>query len=379
MFRLAPLLFLLACGGTPAPAIGSGGGPSPPSMSAAPPAPMTPAPSRDPKAHPPLFHLDAQGGPVLPAMELWTVVWKGDDALGAKVDAFHGAMLASDYWTSRLGEYGIGKGVAKGVIVLDTAAPATLDDSAMPGIIAGPKFPAANANTVFAFVVPPSTLVTNQGENGCGQFGGYHFETPKGVPYILDLQCDATMDTLTIVASHEAAETATDPHPASHPAYYTQGTGEIADVCLGSPATLSTATDAYAVTRLYSNTVAAADGSEDPCGPSPPDRPFFDVAMVPSQIMVQTDLTGAGTTDLSLEPFSYGQVGPMKWQLLLNLGAGAPGIHVSQMAGSSQAGATVPLKVTVSADAQSGQYPFSILVTAKDGWESQWFGTLTIQ
>lgn len=368
-------MLLAACGPTPPAMVGSGG---------APPSQMQPAPSqmtapRDPKAHPPLFHLDTQGGPVLAAMELWTVVWKGDEKLGAKVDAFHGVMLASDYWTSRLGEYGVGKGSAKGVIVIDEAAPATLDDSAIPGLIARHNFPAANANTVFAFVVPASTLVTNQGENGCAQFGGYHYETPAGVPYLVDLQCDASLDALTVVASHEATETATDPHPGSKPGWVTRGAGEIADVCIGSPATLTTATDAYAVTRLYSNAVAATDGADDPCGPTPPDRPFFDVAMVPSQLAVTTDAHGAGTTTLALEPFAYGPVGPMKWQLLVNLGLDAPGIHVSPMSGSSTAGATVPLQVSVTADAQPGQYPFSVLVTAKSGWESQWFGTLTIE
>jgi hypothetical protein len=377
MRRVALLVLLAACGSSPPAMVGSGAPPS--QMQPAPaPAAMT-TPERDPKAHPPLFHLDTQGGPVIAAMELWTVVWKGDDALGAKVDAFHGAMFADAYWTSRLGEYGVGKGVAKGVIVLDDAAPATLDDSAIPGIIAHGNFPTANANTVFAFVVPPSTMVTNQGANGCGQFGGYHFETPAGVPYLLDLQCDASIDSLTIVASHEAAELATDPHPASKPGWVTTGAGEIADVCLGSPATLTTATETYAVTRLYSNAIAAADGSDDPCGPTPADRPFFDVAMVPSQFTVATNAQGTGSATLNLEPFAFGPVGPMKWQLLVDLGQNAPGIHVSQMSGSSTAGATVPLSVSVTADAQPGQYPFSVLVTAKSGWESQWFGTLTIQ
>src|SRR5581483_3337311 len=108
MYRLAPLALLVACGQAPSPAIGGGGAPGA-NTSSSTPAPATassPQP-RDPTAHPPLFHLDAHGGPVLAAMELYTVVWKGDDALGAKVDAFHAAMLGSQYWTSRLGEYGV--------------------------------------------------------------------------------------------------------------------------------------------------------------------------------------------------------------------------------------------------------------------------------
>jgi hypothetical protein len=41
-------------------------------------------------------------GPVLASIELWTVVFPGDEALGADLDAFHRDLFATDYpWWAR--------------------------------------------------------------------------------------------------------------------------------------------------------------------------------------------------------------------------------------------------------------------------------------
>src|SRR4051794_30457943 len=80
---------------------------SPPGMSAPPdmgaPPDMTQPPDlapqgRNPKEHPDPFAMKERGGPILPSMELYTVVWKGNEDIGAKLDQFHGVMLGSDYW-----------------------------------------------------------------------------------------------------------------------------------------------------------------------------------------------------------------------------------------------------------------------------------------
>ena len=38
-------------------------------------------------------------------MEPYTIVWKGDEALGAKVHAFVSWLVQSDYWTTVVTEY----------------------------------------------------------------------------------------------------------------------------------------------------------------------------------------------------------------------------------------------------------------------------------
>jgi len=52
-----------------------------------------------PPAPPMVWH----GGPVLKSMQLWTLVWAGDEQLGAEIDAFHAAVFASQYWSDAVG------------------------------------------------------------------------------------------------------------------------------------------------------------------------------------------------------------------------------------------------------------------------------------
>ena len=59
-----------------------------------------------------------------------------------------------------------------------------------------------------------------------------------------------------MVASHEAAECATDPHDASSLGWVSLSAGEIGDVCVGTAYTLVSGTESYAVSRLWSNPTA---------------------------------------------------------------------------------------------------------------------------
>jgi hypothetical protein len=238
---------------------------------------------------------------------------------------------------------------------------------------------------VFAYIANANTTVTSWGETGCQSFGGYHEESAGHVPYIVNLQCDGSFDSLTFVASHEAAECATDPHVSTAPGYYTVGAGEIGDVCMGTPHVINgpnppdggTALQ-YQVTQLYSNLDAMA-GNVDPCGPTPPNQPFFNVAIAPTQIDLTTDASGVGDTTAMIEPFAYGPVGAMHWEVVLNLGLGAPGVTVSPSKGSGQAGDTIPLKIHAGSQAQLGPMSISVYVQTKNGWTNTWYSTLNIQ
>jgi hypothetical protein len=344
-------------------------------------------PGRPPTDHPPEIQMTNHGGGVITAMELYTIVWQGDEALGAQIDTFHQAMLTSEYWTTRLGEYGIGAGTAKGVLVIPSAAPAQIDGSQIEQIlsqnISSGAWPAPNANTVYSYIVPPTTIVTSFGAQGCSSFGGYHGETSARVPYLVNLQCTPSFGALTFVSSHEAAECATDPHTSSGPGWLADWAGEIADLCVGTPWQITGPApdggvgDTYTVTRLYSN-AAAALGNVDPCGPNSPGVPYFGAALSPNEIDLFTDADGTGSVAVEVQPFAFGNVGKIRWTVILNFGLPAPGITPVPSGGVGVAGQTFPLTIKASAAAQLGSYPIMIEADAA-GYTNTWFGILTVQ
>jgi hypothetical protein len=321
-------------------------------------------------------------------------------------------MLSSDnFWVVSLSEYGIGKGIAKGKIVLAEAAPATLDDSAVGPLIkahiADGTFPQPNTQTLFSFVIPKKTKSTMQGGAGCQDYGGYHSETRTAagaktfVPYAINLQCSGfggatPFDNLTLVVSHEVAEVATDPHPFTNPTYsrsYNDSPlgGEVGDLCTGldtsfnitipgsppdadggagEPSTMVT----YYVTRLWSNAAAAANNA-DPCVPAP--APYFNVAVDPPHIDATIDSTMATTFTAQIEPFAYGDVGQIKWRLATQPG---PGVTIDPTSGTNNPGETIRMTVTIDPSAQGGSYPVYFEArSTKAGGFNQWVGTLNLQ
>ena len=335
------------------------------------------------------------GGRSLDREAVWTVVWPGDETLGDEVNAFHAWMLGSDYWTESLAEYGVGAGVANGVIVMPGPVPSQIDytqfDTFVAQLTAMPQY-AADRNTLFAFIVPAATTVTSVSGNGCTAFGGYHSETSGGVVYSVNLQCadffGGGFDGLTVVLSHEQAEAATDAHPlTSLPGWYSDDffPSEIGDLCTGLNAIMAVpppdadagAPDggagpvSYVVSRLYSAATAAA-GDADPCFPAPA-TPYFGAAIAP--VTVTTDDTGAGTASAEVEPFAYGDVGAIKWTVYAQI----TGVIFSTLKGSSMAGDTIPLTVTVTPAATLGTYPIEIYAVAKSGRANLWYSSITIQ
>jgi hypothetical protein len=362
-------------------------------------------PGRDPTDHPPLFLMDFNGGPVIPKIEIWTVVWQGDEALGQRIDQFTKWMVESDdYWVHSLGEYGVGKGKAMGVIVIPNAAPATLDDSAFSPLIknaiASALFPAPNSNTLFQFIVPPTTKSTLYGSAGCQEYGGYHSETRIAagsmtlVPYAVNLQCSGfggtSFDGLTEVVSHEASEVATDPHPFSRPAWVSPGEvapqgGEVSDLCAGLSAAFTVQQDGggdaglvpttYYVTRNWSNKAVEAHNL-DPCQPLPPGKKFFNVAVDPIEIVIETDAKGNGVFAAEFKPFSFGDVGTIKWA---SNGSGGEGITIDPVSGSGLAGDTIKLIITVGPTAAAGTYPMRLLVQSQKSGQTQWVSPIIVK
>jgi hypothetical protein len=253
------------------------------------------------------------GGPVLEKPSIITVTWAGD-ALVPGIEAFDAWLPQSDFWTSSLGQYRVMAGAQTSTAHVATPAPVRLDDANLKvllrdaiegGTIAGPQ-----GNTVYAVYAPSGTTITETFGgyvySSCVDFLGYHAlaSLTDGTPiyYAVVPRCPAAppftlLDTMTWYASHELAETATDPDitnnawvllPSDHPdPNFAPYGGEIGDLCAGHPINV----DGHVVTALYSNSAAAT--RQRPCVPAPA-GPMFRATGTPTELAV-----GAGQSVMS--------------------------------------------------------------------------------
>jgi hypothetical protein len=254
-------------------------------------------------------------GAVVTAMQAWTVVWQGDESLGASVNQFLNWMLTSDYWRL-LSQYGVGAGAARGVVVLAPSV-APEDGSAVDAALASGYIPSPDGNTAL-FIVPPAGT-------SLAPIPAYH--SFYSVPYaVVDQQADQgplSFDQITFYLSHEAAELATDPRLTASLGWYLPPgltSHEIGDLCRSSPSLLvvsgaDAGPSAYSVTRLYSN-AAVASGVSYPCAPSP--DPLFGL-VVDSHPLLAAPFVGpwcsvAPEAIVRLMPFSaFGDLS-LHWQ-----------------------------------------------------------------
>ncbi len=107
------------------------------------------------------------GGPRLTRPTVIPVTYAGDE-LADEVEDFVASVGCSDYWHSVTTEYGIGDAVTGPPVRLSEAAPSTIDDSTIAAFLvhaieAGdPRFPRPDSQTLFVFLYPTSTTVTDE-------------------------------------------------------------------------------------------------------------------------------------------------------------------------------------------------------------------------
>jgi hypothetical protein len=318
-------------------------------------------------------------------------VWQGDEAFGADIADFVDWMMHSEYWTSTMGEYGIGEGKSMGLIVLPMPAPALIGDSQLAGIstmLVSSGQITGNANTQVSFF-PPSTTKVNQsgGVSSCSAFLGYHSHgsnSADAVAYSITARCVGTpgvdLDGVTDTLSHEIAEAATDPIPNDRTGIFDTSPRqqEVADLCeFGLDMPIDVPPDAthpagrrYWVQRLYSDKRAAL-GNVDPCLPLPWDHPYWNVAMDPSPVM-----GAAGSSvpiDARLDVFAYGDVGEIHWL------ASSSGADVNPPEGTAHAGDTIPITITPLNTLQSRQViEIDILSESATAGSQLWFGYVSV-
>ena len=271
------------------------GGDNPPTDSGAVDAPAGGDGGADGGGYTPGFKADVgqivqNGGPVVKSPKIVTVTWNADPNQAA-LEAFGDALGGSSYWAAVVGEYGVGAAMsgAANHAHVSTAPPATQDNSALETWIGqqiqgapGTGWPAADASTIYAIYVPTGMILSSPGP--------YHGELAVGanahVPYVVIDENDTggrpALDAATRNASHEIAETATNPHNFSdlgvvgfdgtHIAWQMMASdSEIGDVCETNPdADFKGGADLpYLLQRLWSNKSASAGHS--PCVPASAD------------------------------------------------------------------------------------------------------------
>ena len=84
-------------------------------------------------------------------------------------------------------------------------------------------WPATSGDPVYIIYLPKTTSLLLSGKSACAQgVGGYHSNTKvngKAVAYAIVPRCGSDFDHVTVAASHELAEAATDPYPMTRPAW----------------------------------------------------------------------------------------------------------------------------------------------------------------
>ena len=213
---------------------------------------------------------------------------------------FDDFIVKSDWWHQTMTGFKVFDGTSGGYRELkDTVSGQSIADADIQQMIidavAQGALPKPDAQTLYALYFPASTQISLFGSSSCVEFLGYHSSVFVGavdaayavMPLCKAANAIATREQLTVTASHEFAEAASDPHPGHDPAYYlttndawaaslgasTAG-GENGDVCIFAP---NWTEGAYKVQPIWSN--QAAKESRDPCQPSPTGTLYYGAAV----------------------------------------------------------------------------------------------------
>ncbi len=257
------------------------------------------------------------GGSVVKTPKIVPIFYANDPQKQIITD-FTSKLATSAYWGAITAEYGVGALTAQTPIVLEETAPTAITGDQIDAWLAGKftsdaaRFGAPDSSTLYAIYFPPGTTVSEGSSTGCMEFGAYHYETSAmGTPisYAVMPRCAAFAglagaDVTTFAGSHEILEWATDPFPATRPAYNRVDDdhavwsrvflGELGDLCtqLGN-ASFVPADLGVTVQRTWSN--ASASAGHHPCAPITK-TPYFTAFPAKSEPIAVTDRFGRHTT-----------------------------------------------------------------------------------
>jgi hypothetical protein len=214
--------------------------------------------------------LTYRGGPLLTAVEVFTVFWGSwwqaseGASLVTELNGFFDYIVATEL-LDQLGEYSVsGQTIGHGsrigtTLITEPTLGASISDArieqTLQQLIGAGTLPSPTANTLYFLYLPPNVSVAMGGSRSCQSFCGYHNATRANVyyavmPYPGCAGCAgglALFDALTQISSHELCEAITDPVPGE--GWYDDHYGEIGDICAWQTKTLGV----YTVQLEWSN------------------------------------------------------------------------------------------------------------------------------
>ncbi len=267
-------------------------------------------------------HVQSRGGPIISQPKAIPIVFAGD-SLKTQIADFNEKLAGSAYWASTATEYGIGALTTAPVITPSDNAPATttflgIEDwlrKKLSGTV--PEFGTPNPNAVYAIYFPASTTIVDDGTGlgqSCQGYGGYHSSIQVGaveVGYAVMPRC-SDIEELTVAASHEYFEWATDPFPMTRPAYnkldddhWAWGVvmlGELSDLCTYLDREYITPPEVgFQVQRHWSNKLSLAGSF--PCAPKKAGTYIQAVPATPDSVVVPdvSDPEGSSLTTKAIK------------------------------------------------------------------------------
>ncbi len=219
----------------------------------------------------PPTQLTYRGGPLLSAVEVFTVFWgaawqqAAQSTLATQLNQFFDFILGSTL-IDQLAEYSvsghpIGHGRRTGAATItQPALRHSVTDSAIQHMLqqeisTNAAFPHPTANTLYFVYLPPGVKVSQGGSRSCMSFCGYHEDINGQIFYAVMPYADCSgctgglnaLDALTSTSSHELCEAITDPIPGQ--GWYDDVHGEIGDICAWQTKKIGS----YAVQLEWSN------------------------------------------------------------------------------------------------------------------------------
>jgi len=333
------------------------------------------------------------------------------DPLEAGINSFVQSYITSSNSWLTLQEYGIGHGTVSSAAVLSTTAPTT--DTAIQSLIVtevgNGTLPPATTSSIYIIFTPSNVTVTRGSQTSCVDFGGYHdtvMVSGVSASYAVIPRCakDQLVD-ITIAASHELAEAATDPvltayldlnDPYDMWQFNFAGS-ELADMCENITDYAVEEQNVGAVSRLWSNAAMAA--FKNPCLPAPTGADAFavpildqlnqvDINSIPHNIEMITLVAGQVTTVKvkllnNLEPTKSWGVSAMEVPLPTTTGGMGQNVLAFSFGGTAQGanGTTLELQLSAASSAPRGLTTFRLTSTVEiTGGPTQtlWVGVVSV-
>jgi hypothetical protein len=268
-----------------------------------------------PARHHPLPQAQNLGGAILAAPAIATVTFKNDPLITPIWD-FGDQVVGGTWWPAVAKSFGLMLPTSLGGWELDETGLTgrTLDDVVdfQPWIatqVNAGLLPKPTSQTLYVFYLPSDVAGTHRhGYTTCNEIGGYHDSaevrlspvSAVNVAYAVVGRCTTSIGDLTVAASHEIFEAASDANPASGTGFYVEhdvswtgpGGDEVADICQGRGAPVVVAGSTYA--RMWSN--LAANAGRDPCQPTPSGELYYQTA-VDTEAAAVTDPSGPSMSD----------------------------------------------------------------------------------